>query len=821
MVRRSVRALAFLLASLVATVALAQGGTAFVYQGRLDRDGVPAGGAVELEFRLFTQESGGLPVTTFAPLAPVAVVDGVFVTPVDFGAVFDGRDFFVELAVRPAGSTNAFTTLAPRQPLKPAPGAQYAQFAAVTGPDSVNAGSIVDGSVGAADVNAAQVQRRSPQLATECADANESIKAIAADGSVTCELDDAGGAGGGGGDVTAVAAGTGLAGGGTAGDLTLSIADGGVGAPQLADDAVDTGAVANGTLLAEDAAPSSFFVFGGNTHDAAEPVTLGVDGAALALDLVAGSRGLRLQRHASDATSIIGGHVLNQVVRDAAGATIAGGGSALGFHIVAENHATIGGGLNNIVGDAVLDPVSSAAGTIGGGSNNIVRAPLGTVVGGDGHTVAGFAGTVAGGAMSCAGGDFSHAAGFRAIVRSSSNPDRACEQLNASTTDADGDQGTWAWSDVSSTAAFVSTGPNQFLVRSTGGVAFTDATLPAGVPAAGTMYLDAPLGVAINRTTPQATLHVSDGPAGIAPNANAAIALENDGPAYLHMLTDDDESGVLFGTAARSIGAAIVFNSGIDEGLDFRTGGNFTRMVLTRFGTLGLGGQTNPGAALHIGTTALGGPPAEVILSDSVAAGIALQSPTGFISSGPLGNEGRYEIGFDRTAGAMSFRTSIFDRLMLWDTGQVSFLRSTRPDATGDAKAIQVGTSASNGNGAYLSAAGIWTNASSRSFKEAFAAVDPLDVLERLVALPITRWRYRDAPEDGEHLGPMAEDFRDAFALGGDGRYIGTVDADGVALAAIQGLNAKLESELEVRDRELAALRAEIDALRAAVRARD
>ena len=43
----------------VSSATLAQGGSAFVYQGRLDRDGVAAGGAVELEFRLFAQETGG------------------------------------------------------------------------------------------------------------------------------------------------------------------------------------------------------------------------------------------------------------------------------------------------------------------------------------------------------------------------------------------------------------------------------------------------------------------------------------------------------------------------------------------------------------------------------------------------------------------------------------------------------------------------------------------------------------------------------------------------------------------------------------------
>ncbi len=105
--------------------------------------------------------------------------------------------------------------------------------------------------------------------------------------------------------------------------------------------------------------------------------------------------------------------------------------------------------------------------------------------------------------------------------------------------------------------------------------------------------------------------------------------------------------------------------------------------------------------------------------------------------------------------------------------------------------------------GAFLSNGGVWTNASSRELKEAFAQVDTGDILARVLALPISTWQYKTSSE-GRHLGPVAEDFKRAFGLAGDGRSIPTVDADGVALAAIQGLNAKLEDEN-------AALRVQLD----------
>lgn len=129
---------------------------------------------------------------------------------------------------------------------------------------------------------------------------------------------------------------------------------------------------------------------------------------------------------------------------------------------------------------------------------------------------------------------------------------------------------------------------------------------------------------------------------------------------------------------------------------------------------------------------------------------------------------------------------------------------------------FRVGSDGTNGNGAHVTVGGVWTNGSSRTFKEGFHGVDARDVLERVVLLPITTWRYTGGSGE-RHLGPVAEDFHAAFGLGGDDHYIGTVDADGVALAAIQGLNAKLEAKIAEQARENAAQRAEIEALKQAI----
>ena len=105
-----------------------------------------------------------------------------------------------------------------------------------------------------------------------------------------------------------------------------------------------------------------------------------------------------------------------------------------------------------------------------------------------------------------------------------------------------------------------------------------------------------------------------------------------------------------------------------------------------------------------------------------------------------------------------------------------------------------------------------WINSSDRNLKENFAPVNTKAVLEKVTALPLTRWNYKDDPGTA-HLGPVAQDFKAGFGLGADDTSIATVDADGVALAAIQGLNQKLTEELKRRDTENAGLKVRLERL--------
>ncbi|MFJ6464196.1 tail fiber domain-containing protein [Streptomyces sp. NPDC091387] len=82
--------------------------------------------------------------------------------------------------------------------------------------------------------------------------------------------------------------------------------------------------------------------------------------------------------------------------------------------------------------------------------------------------------------------------------------------------------------------------------------------------------------------------------------------------------------------------------------------------------------------------------------------------------------------------------------------------------------------------------------------------VNGYQVLEQVVRLPVSTWRYHWDPPHVRHLGPMAQDWWKAFGVGENDRTICCTDANGVAVVAIQALH-----------RELTELRGEVAALRA------
>lgn len=101
----------------------------------------------------------------------------------------------------------------------------------------------------------------------------------------------------------------------------------------------------------------------------------------------------------------------------------------------------------------------------------------------------------------------------------------------------------------------------------------------------------------------------------------------------------------------------------------------------------------------------------------------------------------------------------------------------------------------STSTGAMLTTGGVWQNASDINKKHLFSDISNEEILQKLNGIAIREWGYKTEADNIRHIGPTAQDFSKAFSLGTDELSIGTVDADGVALACIQALTKRTEDQ--------------------------
>lgn len=109
-----------------------------------------------------------------------------------------------------------------------------------------------------------------------------------------------------------------------------------------------------------------------------------------------------------------------------------------------------------------------------------------------------------------------------------------------------------------------------------------------------------------------------------------------------------------------------------------------------------------------------------------------------------------------------------------------------------------------------------WACSSDKNLKENFKPVNPQEILETLAHMPVTTWSMKGSKT--RQLGPTAQDFYAAFKLGDSDKTINNTDAQGVAMAAIQGLyqkNQDLQARNQALQTKLAAVEQEVAGLKA------
>ncbi len=95
----------------------------------------------------------------------------------------------------------------------------------------------------------------------------------------------------------------------------------------------------------------------------------------------------------------------------------------------------------------------------------------------------------------------------------------------------------------------------------------------------------------IGTTTPLAKLHIFSGASGnVSPHL--PMVVESNGNTYINLLSPNaNETSILFGNAGNAASGGIVYNnSGTPMGLQFRTNGNNTRMIVSSSGDVRIGG---------------------------------------------------------------------------------------------------------------------------------------------------------------------------------------------------------------------------------------
>ncbi len=483
--------------------------------------------------------------------------------------------------------------------------------------------------------------------------------------------------------------------------------------------------------------------------------------------------------------------------------TIGGGDANQAKH----DFATVAGGFDNVA--------SGYASAIGGGYNNDNAGSYSTIAGGINHYVGGVQyATISGGYQNAAGAAASVGDGLRNTATQTSTIAGGSDNLAQGTNGAVGggsNNGIWAGqystiagginNYVASSRAFIGggeanyAGPGDYVTIAGGrdntvGLSIYDVT-HYGTVAGGRDNL-----VVDNYGTIGGGYQNTVGTSGVGatPGPYATVAGGQGNTASgIQASVGGGLSNTASGPRATVAGGA----SNQATQWDSFVGGGILNTASATGSAVG-GGQGNVAAGLHsfVGSGTSNNNSAQ---GGAIGGGNANQI-TGRWATIPGGASnlagGDYSVAMGRQAQATHFGA------LVWaDANAFNFTSSAANEfsarSTGGARFVSAidGTGAPTAGVALAPGGGSWATISDRNLKENIAPVNAGAVLDAVASLPISEWNYIAQHDNVRHMGPMAQDFHAAFGLGPSDQTIDTVDADGVALAAIQGLNSKLEAE--------------------------
>ncbi|HTY86702.1 MAG TPA: tail fiber domain-containing protein, partial [Candidatus Acidoferrum sp.] len=451
--------------------------------------------------------------------------------------------------------------------------------------------------------------------------------------------------------------------------------------------------------------------------------------------------------------SAIGGGQYNQIQSGGYDAIIAGGS----LNTVAGQHAVIGGGSQNVN--------NSLYSTIGGGFSNLVQSAswYATIAGGQQNDSSAYYATVAGGiANQAAGGSSAIGGGWNNLANNSYSVVSG-GFFNSS--------GGFA-SVIGGGFGNVSQGSYASVPGGYDNAAAGDYSLAAGYLAQANHN-----GAFVWSDTSSNSIFASTAPNQFNVRATGGVRFFTGGAGMILDGQSVATANALNNLNAGNITAGTLSDARLSPNVPLLNAG-----LNTFAGDLAMSG----GAAYH-----------KLSLSGGNAAGYLYGSYPGLGDGIHLGYNYYYDAaggGHYSNAGGLTSRISV-------QYGQIDLAVGTTPGAAPTVDRLVA-------NGAGVTVYGTFNNLSDRAAKRDFAPVSSSKILEEVARLPISEWSYKEDAAT-RHVGPVAQDFYSLFNIGTDDKHIAPIDEGGVALAAIQGLNEKVEGRSQKAEARIQRLEAE------------